>query len=47
MNQPLGNYSGLLCEVMESIDTLKGNGPKDLKNCLSFNRKMYVFSRNR
>ena len=30
MNQPLGNYSGLLCEVMESIDTLKGNGPKDL-----------------
>ena len=30
MNQPLGNYSGLLCEVMESIDTLKGNGPQDL-----------------
>ena len=30
MNQPLGNYSGLLCEIMESIDTLKGNGPQDL-----------------
>ena len=30
MNQPLGNYSGLLCEVIESIDTLKGNGPQDL-----------------
>lgn len=31
MNQPLGNYSGLLCEVVESINTLKGNGPQDLK----------------
>ena len=42
MNQPLGNYSGLLCEVIESIDTLKGNGPNDIleviyylgENCL-------------
>ena len=24
MNQPLGNYSGLLCEVIESLNTLKG-----------------------
>lgn len=31
MNQPLGNYSGLMCEVVESINTLKGNGPQDLK----------------
>ena len=30
MNQPLGNYSGLLCEVNECIEALKGNGPKDL-----------------
>ena len=42
MNQPLGNYSGLLCEVFESIETLKGNGPNDIlevvyhlgENCL-------------
>ena len=30
MNQPLGNSSGLWCEVQESIDALQGNGPKDL-----------------
>ena len=30
MNQPLGNYSGLLCEIIESMETLKGNGPEDL-----------------
>tara|TARA_Y100001970_G_scaffold6515_1_gene7445 strand:+ start:524 stop:1783 length:1260 start_codon:yes stop_codon:yes gene_type:complete len=30
MNQPLGNYSGLLCEVVESIKTLKGDGPSDI-----------------
>jgi len=30
MNQPLGNYSGLLCEIIESMETLKGGGPKDL-----------------
>ena len=30
MNQPLGNYSGLLCEVTESMATLKGHGPSDL-----------------
>ncbi len=42
MNQPLGNYSGLLCEVIESINILKGQGPKDIleiiyhlgENCL-------------
>ena len=32
MNQPLGNYAGLLCEVAESVDSLKGNGPEDLMN---------------
>ena len=30
MNQPLGEYSGLLCEVKECIDALKGHGAKDL-----------------
>jgi len=30
MNQPLGNYSGLLCEIIESMETLKDNGPEDL-----------------
>ena len=30
MNQPLGRYSGLACEVEESIECLKGNGANDL-----------------
>ena len=30
MNQPLGKYAGLGCEIKEAIDCLKGNGPKDL-----------------
>ena len=30
MNQPLGDYSGLLCEVFESLETLEGNGPPDI-----------------
>ena len=30
MNQPLGNYAGLSCEVFEAIECLKGNGPDDL-----------------
>ncbi len=30
MHQPLGNKAGLWCEVVESIDCLKGDGPDDL-----------------
>ncbi len=30
MSQPLGNYSGVACEVIESMEALKGCGPKDL-----------------
>ena len=30
MNQPLGNYAGLSCEVFEAVECLKGNGPNDL-----------------
>ena len=30
MNQPLGRYAGLRCEIIESIACLSGNGPSDL-----------------
>jgi len=29
MEQPLGKYAGLWCEVQESVDGLLGNGPED------------------
>ena len=32
MNQPLGKYAGLGCEIKEAIDCLKGNGSQDLMN---------------
>ncbi len=32
MDQPLGKYAGLLCEVKESIDCLKGRGDIDMMN---------------
>ena len=35
MNHPLGNQAGLICEVIESIETLKGNGPNDLLKVVS------------
>ena len=30
MSQPLGRYAGLGCEIFESINCLRGNGPGDL-----------------
>jgi len=30
MNQPLGTSAGLYCEIVESVECLKGNGPSDL-----------------
>lgn len=30
MNQPLGNFAGLSCEIIESINCLKGKGTNDL-----------------
>ena len=30
MHQPLGNSCGLWCEVQESVNALRGNGPSDL-----------------
>ena len=30
MNQPLGSFAGLRCEIIESMETLKGNGSDDL-----------------
>ena len=30
MSQPLGNYAGLKCEVIEAVSCLKGNGPDDV-----------------
>jgi len=36
MNQPLGDYSGLLCEIIESMETLKGEGPKDLLDVIYY-----------
>ena len=32
MEQPLGNYAGLSCEILEAINCLRGKGPEDLMN---------------
>ena len=35
MNQPLGQYSGLKCEVFESMEILKGNSSKDIMEIIT------------
>ncbi len=39
MEEPLGNNIGNILEVKEAIDTLSGNGPKDLENiCIEISK---------
>ena len=45
MDQPLGRYAGLACEIHESMKTLSGDGPKDLiKLTLKLGSKLLIQS---
>ncbi len=46
MNQPLGRTAGNALEVLESIETLKGQGPKDLTDItLAFAEEMMILGK--
>jgi len=45
MDQPLGRFSGMACEVMEAIDCLNGKGPEDtMAVCLKLSSKLMIQS---
>jgi pyrimidine-nucleoside phosphorylase len=45
MDQPLGKFSGMWCEVQESIECLQGKGPEDtMAVCLKLASKLMIQS---
>ena len=46
MNQPLGIYSGIACEVQESIDALNGDGDSDLMDVVYYLAESIILLNN-